>query len=122
MIDSKLHDIDYLLTSAEGRYFDRKAAEYDKRKVANTLISFANADGGTIALGIKNRKLEGIDHLNPHKIIDFEKVGYDLIKPALHVECEYLHVNIKNKNNRIMLLSVKPSSDKVYSNVRDEVF
>lgn len=61
-----------LLARAEGQEFDRKAAEFDRRSLANILVSFANADGGTVALGIKNKQFEGIDHLDTHKINDFK--------------------------------------------------
>lgn len=44
-----------LLAKPAGQYFARKAAEYDRRSVANSLVSFANADGGTVTIGIKNR-------------------------------------------------------------------
>lgn len=98
-----------LLTKAEGQDFDRKAAEYDRRSVANILVSFANADGGTVVIGIKDKQFEGIDHLDSHKINDFLQVGYDLIHPALKVQHEFQMVNVKGKENRILLLTVKAS-------------
>lgn len=73
-----------LLTKAEGQNFDRKAAEYDLKNLANQLVSFANADGGTVVIGIKVRKFEGIDHLDSHNN-DFLQVGYDLVKLALKI-------------------------------------
>lgn len=60
-----------LLSFPEGQKFDRKASEYDLRKLANILIAFANADGGTVAIGIKNGHFEGINHLSNKKINDF---------------------------------------------------
>lgn len=97
-----------LLTKSEGQDFDRKAAEFDRRNLANILVSFANADGGTVAIGIKNRQFEGINHLDAHKINDFKQVGYDLIRPALKVESEFQKVIVDGKENRILLLTVKP--------------
>lgn len=111
-----------LLTKAEGQDFDRKAAEYDRRSVANILVSFANADGGTVVIGIKNKQFEGIDHLDSHKINDFLQVGYDLIHPALKVQHEFQMVNVKGKENRILLLTVKASDERIFSNSKDEVY
>lgn len=122
MLTEDLHNVEKLLTMPEGKYYDRKAAEYDKTKIANALVAFANADGGTLAIGIKNRKLEGIDHLNPHKINDFEKVGYDLVKPALKVDCEYLPIEVNGKPNRLLLMSVKPKTGVLYSNAKEEYY
>lgn len=111
-----------LLTRAEGQDFDRRAAEYDRRDLADILVSFANADGGTVAIGIKNKHFEGIDHLDEHKINDFLQVGIDLIHPALKVQAEFQKVSIKGKDNRILLLTVKSSDKHVYSNSKDEVY
>ena len=111
-----------LLTRAEGQEFDRKAAEFDRRSLANILVSFANADGGTVALGIKNKQFEGIDHLDTHKINDFKQVGYDLIHPALKVKTEFQKVTVNGKDNRIMLLTVESSDKYVFSNSKDEVY
>lgn len=111
-----------LLTRPEGRYFDRKSAEYDLRKMANILIAFANADGGTVAVGIKEKKFEGINHLNSKKINDFSQIGIDLIKPALKVNVEYQKVNIKGKIDKILLLHVNPSYEYIYTNNKDEVY
>lgn len=111
-----------LLTKSEGQDFDRKAAEFDRRNLANILVSFANADGGTVAIGIKNRQFEGINHLDAHKINDFKQVGYDLIRPALKVESEFQKVIVGGKENRILLLTVKPSDEYVFSNSKDEVY
>nr|WP_235972026.1 hypothetical protein [Limosilactobacillus urinaemulieris] len=64
-----------------------------------------------MALGIKNKQFEGIDHLDTHKINDFKQVGYDLIYPALKVKTEFQKVTVNGKDNRIMLLTVE-SNDK----------
>jgi len=111
-----------LLSKAEGQIFDRKAAEYDLRKLANILVSFANADGGTVAIGIKKNQFEGINHLDSHKINDFLQVGYDLVKPALEVKSEFQDVEVDDKPNQILLLTVASSSEYVYSNTKDEVY
>jgi ATP-dependent DNA helicase RecG len=111
-----------LLTKPEGQDFDRKAAEYDRRGIANVLVSFANADGGTVAIGIKDRQFEGIDHLSDHKINDFLQIGFDLIHPALKVQHEFQQVTVNGKNNRILLLTVKSSDEYVFSNSKNEVY
>ena len=69
---------------SESSIFDRKAAEYDVKKVANTLIAFANADGGSVVLGIKDRKLEGVDHLSNKRKNDLIQAGFDLVIPKLN--------------------------------------
>ena len=110
-----------LLTKAEGQDFDRKAAGINLRDLANILVAFANADGGTVAIGIKNKQFEGINHLDAHRINDFKQVGYDLIHPALKVETEFQKVTINGKENRILLLTVKSSDRHIFYNSKDDV-
>lgn len=122
MISKKFTNIKNLLTMPEGRTFDRKAAEYDRKKLANILVAYANADGGVVAIGIKNKKIEGINCLGPHKINALLQVGVDLVNPSLKVDPTFLPVTVKGEKNKILLLAVSPSSDIIYANKRDEIY
>ena len=108
---------------SESSIFDRKAAEYDVKKVANTLIAFANADGGSVVLGIKDRKLEGVDHLSNKRKNDLIQAGFDLVIPKLKVEHKYVkYINTDGSEGNLLVLSVAPSSDIIYTNTKDEVY
>lgn len=112
-----------LLTAPEGKTFDRKSSSYDLIKIANILIAFANADGGTVAVGIRNKRFEGINSLSSKKINDFLQVGSQLIVPTLEVVPEYRNViNLRGDRDRVLLLTVAPSEDRIYANKRDEVY
>lgn len=111
-----------LLSKPEGQTFDRKAAEYDLKKIANVLISYANADGGTVAIGIKDKQFEGINHLDEHKINDMIQIGINLIKPALDVKHEFQKVKVNGIENRILLLKVLPEGEQIFTNTKEEVY
>lgn len=66
-----------LLTRAEGAYYDRKSAKISISKLAESIIGFANADGGMIAIGIENRKLQGIYSQGNTKVNDFIQCGFE---------------------------------------------
>lgn len=61
---------DFLQNEAEGRYFDRKSAQIKPINLGPIMSAFANADGGTIAIGVadKTHEIEGINHLGSEKI------------------------------------------------------
>lgn len=44
-----IHDIQ---TCTEYQVFDRKSARIDAKALAITIVAFANADGGNIAIGV----------------------------------------------------------------------
>ncbi|WP_461226277.1 ATP-binding protein [Lacticaseibacillus suihuaensis] len=112
-----------LLSRPEGKSFDRKSSAYDLIKLANILIAFANADGGTVAVGIKNKTFEGIDQLSNQKINDMLQIGNQLVVPTLPVSDQFMTVDdYRGKKNRILLLTVEPAEGIIYANKRDEVF
>lgn len=55
--------IEYLTTAKEGKHFDRKSAQKKPSDLACLVSAFANAEGGTIAIGIedKNCIIEGLN-------------------------------------------------------------
>lgn len=117
------YSVSDLLMIPEGKTFDRKSARYDIGRLADILIAFANADGGTVALGIKNREYEGISLLSEQKKNDIEQIGTQRIIPSIDVAIDKKKiVNQKGKNDEIWLLSVNPADGKIYTNSRDEVY
>ncbi|WP_162340667.1 AlbA family DNA-binding domain-containing protein [Cyclobacterium salsum] len=51
-----------LLTTPEGLHLDYKQSLSSQRKIAKTLLSFANTEGGTVVVGVSDRKqVLGID-------------------------------------------------------------
>lgn len=56
-------NIEEVLQFEEEQIFDRKSISIEPKALAIHIVAFANADGGTIAIGIsdKNRRIEGVD-------------------------------------------------------------
>lgn len=97
MIKSKINPIltlEYLTSQPENKYFDRKSAKIKASDIADLVVAFANAEGGTIAIGIsdKTRTIEGINHCGVEKINSFLAVPKDCCKPMPVYEEEFLDV------------------------------
>ena len=56
--------IEEVLAINEKQIFDRKSILIRPADLSDTLCAFANADGGTVAIGIsdKKRRIEGVDN------------------------------------------------------------
>ena len=56
--------IEEVLAVEEMQVFDRKSVNIAPKVLAIPIIAFANADGGTVAIGIsdKTRRIEGVDY------------------------------------------------------------
>ena len=76
MISSKINPLltlAYLMSQDENKYFDRKSARIKVSDLADLISAFANAEGGTIVIGIsdKTRTIEGINEVGSEKINQF---------------------------------------------------
>lgn len=115
--------IELLQEKPEGQYFDRKSAGISIPKLVQSIIAFANADGGTIAIGIKNRQIQGINSQGNVRINDFIQSGFDQCIPSVKYQYEYIDVIKENGNaDRIVLLHIEASKDRTHKNQSDEVF
>lgn len=108
--------LDYMKNMRENKYFDRKSAQIKLTDMAPIVSSFANAEGGTIVLGIsdKTRRLEGIDSFGEEKINHFEAVCKEQCHPMPEHSVEFIPViNDAGKEDRLLLIHIQPSFDAV---------
>ena len=117
--------IDYLTKHSEDSGYDRKSARKDYKLLANTIASFANANGGIIAVGIEDDgKITGFQRVGEEKYNGFLKIlssSYFKTVPKCKIET----INIKNsdeKDDKIILFHIEPSTNKVIRNSKDEVY
>ena len=114
--------LDNIQHTTEFQIFDRKSAKIDAKGLAVILIAFANADGGTVALGVEDDgKVTGVDGMQSH-INDLLRASFDYCVPSIHTSPEYMEVtDYKGQPNHIILMRVAPST-KVHANQADEVY
>ena len=81
--------IEEVLSNEEGQIFDRKSINIEPKALAVPLIAFANADRGTIAIGIsdKTRRIEGTD-FEVQKLNELLRAPYDFCEPSVPVQIE----------------------------------
>lgn len=115
--------IEEVLENEERQVFDRKSINIEPKALAIPLIAFANADGGTIAIGIsdKTRRIEGIDY-DIHKLNELLRVPFDFCVPTVKVEIEKVPcIDFKGRDNHVLLMHIEASME-VHANQADEVF
>ena len=108
--------LEYMTTEHENKYFDRKSAKIKPSDLAPHISGFANADGGTLVIGISDKThiIEGINSFGDEKINDFINAPKDCCKPMPRYQEEFLPVvNSAGKEDRILLLHIFPSIDQV---------
>jgi len=116
-------NINEVLQFEEKQIFDRKSIYIVPKALAISVVAFANADGGIIAIGIsdKARRIEGVD-FETQKLNDLLRVPFDFCAPTVKVEIESVPcVDSEGRENHVILMHIEPSSE-VHANQADEVY
>lgn len=117
--------VDYMLKEEENKYFDRKSAKVRPADIAATISAFANAEGGTIVIGIsdKTRKIEGIEALGGERISALQNAPKDCCKPMPEYKDEFVDViNSNGKADKLLLLHIAPSTDRIIYTSNDSAY
>ena len=115
--------IEEVLAVEEMQVFDRKSVNIAPKVLEIPIIAFANADGGTVAIGIsdKTRRIEGVDY-DIQKLNELLRVPFDFCVPTVKVEIEKVQcIDFKGRENHVLLMHIEPSME-VHANQADEVF
>lgn len=122
--DEKL-TLDYLINQPEDSNYDRKSAKVDYKLLANTIASFANANGGLISVGIEDDgTITGFQNIGEEKYKGFHKIlssSYFKSIPNCKIETIYLKNN-NDVDDKILLFHIEPSTNKVIITSKDEVY
>lgn len=116
--------LNYLTKTPENLYLDRKRAKISLQDLANEVASFANANGGIIAVGITDDGIiEGFNSYGIRKLNDCQKVVSEFLDPTPVYECELIDIiNKKGDKDNILLYHVEPAMNYIVRNNKDEVY
>ena len=115
--------IQEIQTRKEDQTFDCKSIQIDPKALAISIVAFANADGGEIAIGVtdKTRKIEGVDH-HTERLNELLRVPLDFCNPSVPITSDLLPCTDKDGNENHILLMHIPASSELHANQADEAF
>lgn len=117
--------LEYMQAESENKYFDRKSSRIRPVDLADPISAFANADGGTIVIGIndKKRELEGINSCGEEKINDFINAPKDYCRPMPRYREEFVNIiNSDGYQDRLLLLHIEASVNQVIRTTSERTF
>jgi len=116
-------DIHDITVRKEDQTFDYKSIQIDLKALAITIVAFANADGGDIAIGVsdKIRKIEGVDQ-HMEKLNELLRVPLDFCNPSVSITSDLLPCTDKDGNENHILLMHIPASSELHANQADEAY
>lgn len=120
-------EVEYYKNSKENQYLERKSARKKPSELLKYLIAFANAEGGELVIGIEDEKKEniitGFKTNKAQKIEEFYKIDRELKDTPLKLEFKEIPViNRDGEEDKILIISVDVSLDKVIVAPNDDVF
>ena len=115
--------IQEIRTHKEDQTFDCKSIQIDPKALAIPIVAFANADGGTIVIGVsdKTRKIEGVDQYT-EKLNELLRVPLDFCNPSMPITSDLLPCTDKDGNENHILLMYIPASSELHANQVDEAY
>lgn len=116
-------NIQDIIHRKESQSFDCKSIQIEPKALAITIVLFANADGGEIAIGIsdKTRKIEGVDQYTD-KLNELLRVPLDFCNPSVAITYDLLPCQDKFGNDNHILLMHIPASSDLHANQSDEAY
>lgn len=127
-IHSKINPMltmEYIVREDENKLFDRKSGQIKVSDLAPLICAFANAEGGSIAIGVsdKTRRIEGINACGAEKINLFVSAPKDLCRPMPVYREEFLDVtNADGKPDRLLFLHIEASVDQLIRTSNESVY
>lgn len=110
-----------LLGLKEDQWFDRKSSRVGARELANSEVGFANAEGGVVAVGLADGRVEGID-ARRDRLNDWQQAALDFTVPPVRAHSELLPcLNSADQADHLLIIEVD-TSETVHANSQDDVF
>ncbi|GAA1994739.1 ATP-binding protein [Amycolatopsis minnesotensis] len=98
-----------LMAAAEDQWFDRKSSRMAAKDLAPALVAFANAEGGTVVVGLHSGKVQGFA-ANTAKLNDFRQAPFDYTRPPVRAEFdEVACVNEAGDADVLLVIRIDPS-------------
>ncbi|MFY1634742.1 ATP-binding protein [Solwaraspora sp. WMMB335] len=110
-----------LLALPEDQWFDRKSSRIHPRDLGPALVAFANAEGGTIAIGLSGGRVEGFSN-SPNKLNELRQVPFDFTSPPVRskfteIDC----INAKGNSDKLLIVRIDPG-DRVHETKNGDCF
>lgn len=113
---------DALLALPEDQWFERKSARVSGRDLADSLIGFGNAEGGTVVIGLWNGRTEGTDALAQRRNEQMQ-AAIDYTVPPVRARSRLVGcLREDGASDHLLVIDVEPGDGVVHANRKDIVF
>jgi ATP-dependent DNA helicase RecG len=112
--------IDFLVNQKEDQWLERISARTQARTLGDLLAGFANAEGGVIAAGIHDGRVEGVG--TSTRLNEWRQAAMDFTRPAVRHDIQLLPcINAKGEADEIVVIEIE-ASDRVHETAKGETY
>jgi ATP-dependent DNA helicase RecG len=113
--------VERLRSTPEGQWFERKGPRIRGRALAEVLVGFANAEGGTVCIGIADGRIDGVD-ASERLINEWRQAALDFSVPPVRYSFQLVDcTNVRGQMDHIAVLEVE-ASERVHETAAGETF
>lgn len=99
----------FLLNQLESQWFERKGIQLRPTDLARPIIAIANAEGGSIVVGVSNGEINGL-RSRPSAENEFRQAIHDCVKPAVRLVVDKIDViNSSGDEDEVLFLTISPA-------------
>lgn len=100
---------DRIAGAVEDQWFEKKSARVHGQGLGQALVAFANAEGGTIVVGVHGKTVEGMNRQGLKHINDLRQASIDHTVPPVRFTCtETDCVNSDGSSDVLLVFRVDP--------------
>ncbi|MDO4242823.1 MAG: ATP-binding protein [Actinomyces sp.] len=93
----------------ESQWFERKSTRVAQKALAAAIIGMANAEGGSVVVGLSEGRVEGVDS-DLKQVNRLRRVPLELIEPPILMRIDEVEVvNDRQEEDHVLLFVVSPS-------------
>lgn len=125
MRNNVLNNLHFYTSEKENQFFERKSARIKPLDILRHLVAFANAEGGQLVIGIEDDgKITGFKYKEAHDINEYRNIFLiELKETPINPKFNIVDVkNYKNLDDKILVISVDVSSDRVIKSYDGRVY
>jgi ATP-dependent DNA helicase RecG len=95
--------------AVEDQWFEKKSARIHGQGLGQALVAFANAEGGTIVVGVHSGRVEGMNSVGTKHINELRQASVDHTSTPVRVSCTEVEcVNEKGVKDVLLVFRVDP--------------
>lgn len=99
----------FLVAQPESQWFERKGINLKPVDVARPIIAIANAEGGSLVIGVSNGEVKGLQ-TKPAAENDFRQAIHDYIKPSVRITIDAIDVvSSEGIPDKVLFLTIHPA-------------